>query len=332
MRNPRIVFHGTAIQFIGDTHLGKSFRRGAQKQGQREKMVLSALTAFLKEKKHDADYIIFVGDFFDSFRVSNETLASAREAFYKSILNTKSGIKVIILPGNHDYSKDNSKISSYAIFKRMMEKYDQVTMLADHRQPPVILNLEDFDLYLDPYSVTGNPHPMPENRRKDMPLLAVGHWEDIRGNGYIPSDELMQEAELIVSGHIHTPMRTGKVIYTGSFQPYSHGEDPDEEFYITVQYDELEQMVKDPVTAETLELKHVRCVCKPGYHFDKPIKCLSLTYNPILTDDSKPVPSIEDVADFNTLFLYHLKMVGVDDEVLLKLDKFMKDPEEGLSL
>lgn len=58
---------------------------------------------------------------------------------------------------------------------------------------------------------------------------------------------LLDYSELIISGHYHIPdkFEIGKTtfIYSGSMQPYSHGEDPNNELYITYDYEDLRKYI-----------------------------------------------------------------------------------------
>lgn len=346
MRNPSITFHGTKIKLIGDPHLGRIFKRNVplSKLGLREKQVYKTFEQQLLEG-NSHNYTIIVGDLFDSFRVANEALATTFKLLVKFLKTSKT--KLIIIPGNHDLSKDKTKISSYSILYSMLEPYfnDKFTMLFNKSN---VIDLGNLYLYLDVYDPF---YKKDDEREKSFleeledtkPVLSVGHWDDPRfDHGYLPSDYLLERSEKLCSGHIHSPetflWKGIEWSYTGSLEPYSHGEDPEGLLYKTYTYEEMESIVKSDIKLEEegIPNKNVRINCYPGYFLPVPIDCMSLTYNPILPypetkEDTNKVEIDDDLesldlSDFNTMYLYTLKEeYELEDDLLIKINNFLKD-------
>ena len=346
MRNPSIIFYGTKIKLIGDPHLGKIFKRNVpiSKLGLREKQMYKAFEQHLIEG-NTHDYTIIVGDLFDSFRVSNEALATTFKIIIKFLKTSKT--KLIIIPGNHDLSKDKTKISSYSILYSMLESYfnDKFTMLFNKSD---VINLGTSYLYLDvydPFYKQGDEREKPflEQLEITKPLLSIGHWDDPRfDTGYLPSNYLLERSEKLCSGHIHSPetflWKGIEWSYTGSLEPYSHSEDPEGILYKTYTYEEIESIIKSDIKLEEEGIadKNIRINCYPGYFLPVSLDCMSLTYNPILPypetkEDSDKIEVNDDLesldlSDFNTMYLYTLKEeYELEDDLLIKINNFLKD-------
>lgn len=320
-RNPILTFHGVQFKFIGDVHAGKKFRTYQSKRQLREDMLYDELIRQLKDGER-CKYTIIVGDLFDSFRVSNEAVKRVYDIL------TTNGKNVIVIPGNHDIANDKTRVSSYDILAEMLKgsKVDVVTKSK-------VIELNNISIYLDAY----NPFAKSAIRfDKNKPLLLVGHWDDPR----IKSSKrplALDHAEVVVSGHIHKPERFlfkgVDWVYTGAIQPLAHDEDPEGDIYVTLEYTEMDKVIRSDTLMEEMGFpkKHVRINCYPGYSLPVDIDCISLTYNPIYQEETKDV--IEDVTDFSTKYLLKLKTAhDMDDELLVKLHSFLTEEEQCLEL
>lgn len=348
MRNPSINFHGLKVKLIGDPHLGRVFKRTVpiSKLGLREKQVYRTFEQQLIEG-NSHDYTIIVGDLFDSFRVSNEALATTFKIITKFLKTSKT--KLIIIPGNHDLSKDKTKISSYSILYSMLEPYfnSNFSMLLNKSN---VIDLGTSYLYLDVYDPfykkdDEREKPFLEELEDTKPVLSVGHWDDPRfDHGYLPSDYLLERSEKLYSGHIHSPetflWKGVEWSYTGSLEPYSHGEDPEGLLYKTYTYEEIELLVKSDtrLEEESIHSKNIRINCYPGYFLPVSLDCMSLSYNPVLPypeskEDKIKVDRVDesdslDLSDFNTMYLYTLREeYEIEDELLLKINDFLRNDD-----
>ena len=125
-RNPIITFHEYNIKFIGDCHLGKIFRTGvpSSKYNLREEQIFKDFEYHMDQGKNCL-FTVIVGDLFNSFKVSNEVLLKAYNTLCKYINKESYTSTIIIIPGNHDLSKDSTKISSYFLLTLLLPSLRQ---------------------------------------------------------------------------------------------------------------------------------------------------------------------------------------------------------------
>lgn len=107
----------------------------------------------------------------------------------------------------------------------------------------------------------------------------------------VPAAELMElfpNCRKIVTGHWHLEGEYQvdgiDVSCTGSLEPYSHGEDPNGEIYLTLTLDEL--AARDPAT---LADKCVRVLLREGEELPVALDCLQLTGKRIGIDEAESV-------------------------------------------
>ena len=348
------------IQTIGDPHLGRTFRTGvpSSKFGVREALVLKDFESLLNpEEDLEIDFIVVMGDLFDKFIVKPSVVDQAVTLIEEALINNPE-IVYFIIPGNHDLSKDRTKVSSYYLFQKIFENsYDLEDLnskLFILYQDPILYKVNDnlmfyFDSY-DPFHKEETLDIISDYHFKnlikdDTILVSFGHWDNPKNDfaDYLPSNSILQYSDMIVSGHIHTPEKFKKdgvkYIYTGSLQPYSHAEDPNHILYTTILYTELEKCLKDlndPMTS--FGLLNVRVNCYPGYLISRPFESLSLTYNNVLeipkeiTEDFEVIEiNADKITDFTSLYLYKLKYeYEVDENIIIKINDFLKDSSEDV--
>lgn len=353
-RNPLLTLEHNSnkisIQVIGDPHLGKTFRTGVPTSqfGKREQSILQSFRDYLNPKE-SVDFVVVVGDLFDKFVVRPNVVQDAVEVLEEACLDN-TDITYIVIPGNHDLSKDNTKVSSYYLFYQIMIRanHSNLKIIYDESQ---VFEYKDFLFYLDaydPFHSEKEPQNPLDGIDTDKHVISIGHWDDINSDfgSYYPSPELLSSSNTLISGHIHTPTqysRKGtKIYYAGSLQPYSHGEDPYNELYETISYTDLEKLIeKDNKKFNDLKSKNIRINCYPGYLFPYPVTFLSTIYNnvldkPIASDDNKKDTSEQkkgkNITDFTNLYLHNLKEdYQIEDELLLKIHNFLKDSSEDVS-
>lgn len=340
-RNPIInVSDSIKIQTIGDVHLGKTFKTGvpSSKIGIREEMVFKSFEKLMNPTEDSGiSHTIIMGDLFDKFIVSPQIILKTFESI-KSSCSINPTIEYYLLPGNHDFSRDKTKVSSYELLALLLKDIPNLTVIT---HTSIIKRLDSMNvIYLDAY----NPFHKEiveevlvfDDIDSSTNIYSFGHWDDITNEfgHYYPNKELQERSCTIISGHIHTPKKftnSGcEYIYTGSLQPYSHAEDPLEELYQTIKYDILESLVESSRDEELVKLssKNVRISCYPGYVFPHSLDCLSLTYLNNLTEESllETAKPLSNISDFTTLYLHTLKEEhGVSMELLTQLNDFLKD-------
>lgn len=344
--NPIIrVKPNIVIQTIGDPHLGRSFRTGvpSSKIGTREVLVKEDLEFFMFPKPElNITHVVIMGDLFDKYIVSPNTVMLAYNLFIKASEEYKH-IQYYLIPGNHDFSRDITKKSSYCLLYLMLQNLSNINIIYDKYLYVIVDN--NTSLYFDSYD------PFHKEReesyytfpfQRNFNMISFGHWDSIDNEfgSYYPHRHIVDFSSTIVSGHIHTPEEFEKdevrYIYTGSLQPYSHAEDPSNIYYITYNYKVLETILEDEDSdkIESLKNKNVRISCYPGYVFPHTLDCLSLTYFNNLIHDVKTNSTTlneNQVSDFATLYIKELKDVhDIDNTTILKINNFLKDTSDNV--
>lgn len=220
------------MKYLGDPHIGKVFKTGVplDKRGHREIMVMDQFRDELCEM--DSDIHVCMGDLFDRFVINNADLLDVVDA-YKTASHVNPDAEYYILAGNHDLSRDTTKVSSFDVFAELMASTPQVHVV---RHKPQIT--PDGKFLLVPWDSIKTPVELLEDFRRKSFDAVFGHWDLDGDENVIPYTLLADMTDLVYTGHVHTPgefvhSNGLKVIKTGSMQPYAHGEDPNEVWYIT---------------------------------------------------------------------------------------------------
>lgn len=316
------------IQVIGDPHLGKVFRNGVPRNrlGERETTVYETFESLLNGK--DINTYVIVGDLFDKVQVSNE-------AYYKSLCILKTALKnnpsksYFILSGNHDLSKDTSKISSFKLLENYFKastEFKNVYFISSYTNPLLVSKFKTV-LYFSHYnpfnSLDEEVSTLNVNKIFDQVDLkiAFGHWDtvDYNSNKYIDRkipDIILNEFDLIVTGHEHKPVlklvQDKPVLISGSMQPYAFSEEilEDNKLYVTLTIEQITNLLKQDVSY--FNKSNVRILYNVTQQFIEPFDCYSQSYklNMIETpttiidkDDNKEELELDSSISFQRLFL-----------------------------
>lgn len=248
-----------SLKLLGDVHAGKVFQNNVpiHRRGEREQEVLLKLLHELLIVPLDTSIHMQVGDLFDQFKVSNEVVWSVAEAYIEAA-RMNPNVTYFLYPGNHDLSRDTTKISSLQILDAMLAPCKNVQIVWE----PVVAESTIGIIGIMPWSPLLNASELAQElvRKAEGRVMDYVFCHcDTTGDGpnLIPLKELSGHAKTVITGHVHTP-ETYKaygidVIVTGSMQPYSHGEDPDHKRYLTLTRAEL-----DRIPASELEDKYIR--------------------------------------------------------------------------
>lgn len=340
------------IQLIGDPHFGKTFKTGvpSSKIGLREKSQFEDFKNLLLT--NDVNEYVIVGDLFDKFSVPNNILLQIKDLLLTIFLK-KPHLKCHIICGNHDLSKDKTKVSSFEIFSHLINENPLLTNVFVYTKSTLYTYVDKkgptnlkfyFDAYDPFYEETDLNEKFINNFSNKIEtndkIISFGHWDDPRKKeGYLPPKSLIDVSFSLVSGHYHIPekikINKKEFFYTGSLQPYNHGEDLESILYETISYSDLEDLFKNKKInkIKKLEQKNVRVNCYPGYIFPYTLDCMSFIYNNILdipkeiTEDFEVIDiSNTELTDFTTLYLHKLKTEhNISEELLLKINNFLKD-------
>lgn len=244
MRNPRLKIGGRQYQFIGDLHKGRHFVNGVplHMRGTMERMVHEKFLALLDA---DAEVTVLVGDTLDDVLVDPADTHTAATAILAAARKHTSRT-FVLLSGNHDETKDLTKISSFDLLVLPLREA-ALPNLHVVKSGVVIL---DNVVYVG-WSATRSAHDLVGSIPKARYDAVVGHWDTSlppEANHYnmIPLKQLAEITDLVVTGHVHKPQDTlvegVRLVGTGSILPLAHGEETkeDELFYTLTraEYDE----------------------------------------------------------------------------------------------
>lgn len=259
--------NGTVVHLIGDPHLGKKFEVGVPlaRRGERE---TSQLSDFVQELYQEANIVIMVGDLFDHPYVGYDVSQAAADAVASAVMD-RPDVTFVMMAGNHDMPRNITKVGAFDDFRdRLQKRYENLYIL---NKPAVIDGVACF-----PWEWNRRADEQVSDLIEQTALAAVGHWDLASFNGkdvHLAPVHALRKAfgdVPLYSGHYHIPGLYGEVICTGSLQPYSHAEDPDGKFYVTLSREEA-------LAAQGLGNKNVRIRLAKGE--DMPdIDCLSLTF------------------------------------------------------
>ena len=298
------VFKVGDTKIMGDPHLGRSFVNGVplSRRGDREKMVRAAFIEALDPE--GALFHVCVGDLFDKPNVSLETIWFAATEYNKAA-QSHPDTQFIVIAGNHDLDRDQTKVSAFRIFAGLLWS-ENVNVIMDPTNHEVGL--------LIPWSPLHNAEEL--IRESDLEgETAFGHW-DLDGDGpnLIPIDALKElGVNRVFNGHVHLPryeVRNGiEIINVGSLQPFAYGEG--DEFYVTVSLEEARtQDFKD---------KCVRIRLQPGEVVDFEVECLQLKVENAEAEAPDLSVDYDDAFDLKELALRAGEEAGVPPELWEKV-------------
>lgn len=278
------------VTVLGDPHLGRKFKTGVplHRVGDREATQWADFSASLFNCT--TEYHINMGDLFDKFVVAPEIVLRVVQ-IYKSAAAMNPKTIYVVIAGNHDLSKDNSKASSFDLFAHLVAGVPNIAVVQDSGM------LIGDDMAALPY----HPFRSAEEILDETPgnlSVVFGHWDiqDWGGHNVIPTELMSRRGiQLAVSGHDHLAREEKRngvdILVTGSMQPYSHAEDNTGAWYRTVTLEQLAQI--DPTGL------NIRVLLKEGETLPADIDCLSLTAKRVESEDTIEV----DTSDFDSLDL-----------------------------
>lgn len=319
------------IQTIGDPHLGKSFKNGVPRNrlGDREGMVKEVFKTLLKSP---SDYTVILGDLFDKFQINNETLESVANIIATCASENPSK-KYIILSGNHDLSKDSSRVSSFellASYFRDSNGFNNVEFISQYREPIVIPEVKTL-LYFSHY----NPFKSLDDELQTLNIrnmfksvqfkIAFGHWDtiDYDSNKYINRkipEVVLRDFNLIVTGHEHKPtfkiIEDRNILISGSMQPYAFNEEieSDGDLYVNITAEAISQILEEK--PEAFINSNVRIHYDPTKELVPPFPCLSCVYK--IVEDKSIESSVvfehelNEIVSFRDMFLNILEEVKTE--------------------
>ncbi len=313
-----IQLPNTKIEEIGDPHFAKPFVTGVpiERLGERES---DQMLLFKQKLLADCDLNVCLGDIFDKFTVEDNILFSVYSA-YAEAASMNPARQYVLVMGNHDASRNLDLVSSFTILKIMLAHLDNVYIIDTMTE----MTTKNGDrILVVPFNAFLKSDEIIKNNGFDRNKYAAifGHWEleSYGGEDFmlIPKDLLATMTDLVVTGHIHTPSDTMygnlRIIGTGSMMPYSHGEDPHEQIYVTRTLADYNAAVA--INPAEFRDKVLRLILAPGEEVPAGIDAKQVTTAAAKGEaDTKELQVAMDEFSFEALFKSQFKLAGLSDE------------------
>lgn len=314
-----LILDGRA-HLVGDPHLGRKFETGVplHRRGEREAMQFAKFEAELNTP--NVDLVVEVGDLFDHPHVGYHVVLKT----YELLRDARN--EVVVMSGNHDEPRNTSMVSAIDLLEELCAPLPHVQVV---RRKPVQVG----DLALFPWDWTTTAEQQVYDLVQTGEVHAcIGHWDLISFGGdeshIAPTKAILgtigSNVELY-SGHYHiegTFKVDGVNVHcTGSMEPYSHGEDPNGERYVTMTLAELEASQAD------LTDMCVRILLVEGEELPTDLNCLALTAKRQRADELE-LEEI-DTDNFSWKEILESSLDGLPQHVRDFIDDKMKEHEDG---
>lgn len=331
VRNPIVHLIMNQIQTIGDTHLGRIFKTNValDRRGEYEEHQFGVfeklLTSSRPEGLERAQFIkCQVGDLFDKAVVSNQTILRTLELLQTYEKNAEEPIYII--SGNHDDSKSVTEPTSWDMLAKFFEGSDKVFFIKKwvvHTFP------DNSQVLLVGWNIHQNVAQafIEAEESGFKPTMVVCHLDRISyGNddNVIPYQFLRDKGVItVVTGHEHKPFQFWEgdlnVVGTGSLLPYSHAEDPDSDYYITIKGFEDVRDYFGSKGEEFFRNKHVRVYIeeeKMEEFLALDLDCLSLQVNKaeVINMEEAVTEVVVESYDAKTIWNRSVAETGLDAE------------------
>lgn len=228
---------------IGDVHLGRKFRNKdipIEKRGIREQILRLRFQQYIDlaiktVNSGKCQFVVQLGDLFDSFAVPYEDLMFAYEQLSRF---NREGITCYIIAGNHDLSKDTARVNALSVLGKMLAQSSEnhVWVITEGMQV-IYDNINKEQHILVPYS-----HESDSRNSTDILRSAYGYTSYLYGHfdEPFPPKWLLQFSH-VYTGHIHAPREEGNISVIGSILPLTFAEDVNNSFMRTVSLSEYEK-------------------------------------------------------------------------------------------
>lgn len=317
--HPSLLLVTPELAILGDPHMGRVFKTGVSlsRRGDRERSQHKTFIDSLNTFPETVSTHICMGDLFDAFRVPEEVILDVANA-YRSAASRNPQVVYVVLPGNHDLSRDSSKKSSFEVFRELLKDVSNIRIPLE----TTVIN----NIGLVPW------HPFHSSEEMAKPLegkhldFVCGHWDFLvfgeNTENAIPYQTLANICTKVITGHyhkrgVHTVVNNNvsfEVLVSGSMQPYAHGEDIFNEMYQTLAKDQVLLLL------ETHGPDHFKNVCLRVEidSEDTPVEdinCLALTHKRLAKTQNASLEVNVDNFDLQQVFSHACKQNNVSKEL-----------------
>jgi len=233
------------ISIWGDLHIGRMLTLLGEETGLR--LHRRFFRHQINESRKDgATHLVIVGDIFDDPTPTHELLILLFQ-----VLHAVRDMQVVVYPGNHDYQDAN--VNSLRLMRQLPEAgaLRHVTFVTE----PTLLDWAGQRIHVMPWGFKP-PKTLPDANLVFMHDDVAGATQD-SGRHVVPADKGFRADSfgnaLVISGHIHTPQRVGRVLYCGTAAQFSFGEKPNKRQLLITQNDGLKVSSRTIVPPWTLQ-------------------------------------------------------------------------------
>lgn len=258
------------FKLIGDPHITRKFEFGVPlaRRGEREKGLFQDFKERLNSGSEEV--VIMVGDLLEKPLCSLQDLYEILRMILDACKSNPNRL-FIMMAGNHDVSAQDKVKGGFDILNLFNGLVPNLRIVME---PEVIKGIA-----LLPWQWHRSALSQLEDIRGKIFDYAIGHWDLVKydesnTDHLCPALQLHEMgAKQIFSGHWHIPglytIDGVSVTCTGSMQPMTHAEDPDNKLYVTMSVQEYEDT--DP---ETLKNKYVRVLAEKDEEVTELPDCL----------------------------------------------------------
>jgi DNA repair exonuclease SbcCD nuclease subunit len=310
------------ISILGDPHMGRIFKTGVplHRLGDRENQQLATLQESLNHPIYR--HHVCLGDLFDKFRVSNEVVLQVATC-YEVAAEMNPDVTYIILQGNHDNTRDDTKVSSFSIFQRLLAHIPNIKVLTGS---DLVLN-EMLFIPWSPWKTAEESlaHYVDAGRKFDAVFV---HWDtgdygNEDAEHVLPIKTVSQITNTVIMGHQHKPslktMGGVRVCTWGSMLPYAHGEEAEPDIYLTHTVGIVENNLE-----KDLNFYQDKCLRVLLESTEKPlagIECLALTHKRVGQNTDIELDVSVDEFSLHSVLKQTFDEFGVPAEITQEISK-----------
>lgn len=268
------------LHLIGDCHLGRVFKNDVplNRRGEREAIFQQK---FVEELRKGGAYptCVQVGDLFDKAVVSLETLLFTMRVI-REVAGEFPNTQFLFMAGNHDISRQSDRTSCFEVLTQLLKDVSNVRFALD---TPLV---HGGEMLLIPFSY-GDFAEKLRGLTGKYRFICTHEDESVLIANRKELQKLLAEGGQVLNGHIHLSSDMGFFRNVGSLLPLAHGEDGEEEMFLTLAASDLPHI--DPALLKNM---CVRIRLEPGEVAPDPIDCLQWKIERV-----RPETSLAEVFD-----------------------------------